>query len=91
MIDKRLDDPANSGQLGPIEIRLRESQIKFPSNDLSLNVVRCATYSQGYLNRQLIMLLSCLGVPDHVFLGLQRKAKEMVQVSEIYKKLLVKT
>jgi RNA-dependent RNA polymerase len=69
MVDKRLDDPANS-ELGPIEIRLRESQIKFPSNDLSLNVVRCATYSQGYLNRQLIMLLSCLGVPDHIFLNL---------------------
>lgn len=90
MVDKRLDKPANS-ELGPIEIRLRESQIKFPSNDLSLNVVRCATYSQGYLNRQLIMLFSCLGVPDHIFLNLQRKAKEMVQVSEIYKKLLVKT
>ena len=91
MVDKRLDGPSENSELGPIEIRLRESQIKFPSNDLSLNVVRCATYSQGYLNRQLIMLLSCLGVPDQVFLNLQRKAKEMVQVSAIYKKLLVKT
>ena len=37
------------------------------------------------------MLLSCLGVPDQVFLDLQRKNKEMVQVGEIYKRLLAKT
>ena len=49
---------------------LRDSQIKFKSNDLGLNVVRCATYSQGYLNRQVIILLNCLGVPAEVFLKL---------------------
>jgi len=73
------------------DIRLRESQIKFPSNDLSFNVVRCATYSQGYLNRQLIILMSCLGVPDQVFIELQRKAKQQVQVQEIFKNLTIKT
>ena len=70
-------------------IRLRESQIKFQSNDLTLNVVRCATFSQGFLNRQLIILLSCIGVPDEVFMTLQQKAKETVSVSEIYKKLIL--
>ena len=74
-----------------LKVRLRESQLKFPSEDLSLNVVRCATYSQGFLNRQLIVLLSCLGVPDNVFLDLQREAKELASVTEIYKKLLHRT
>ena len=73
-----------------VQVRLRESQIKFASPDLSLNVVRCATYSQGYLNRQLIILLNCLGVPDEVFLQLQRKAKDegLCSVSKVYKKLM---
>jgi RNA-dependent RNA polymerase len=73
MTMKSNDDLINDGRR--YDIRLRESQIKFPSNDLSFNVVRCATYSQGYLNRQLIILMSCLGVPDEVFIELQRKAK----------------
>jgi hypothetical protein len=45
------EDLVNKDTGRKYDIRLRESQIKFPSNDLSLNVVRCATYSQGYLNR----------------------------------------
>ena len=32
-------------------ILLRKSQVKFPSQNLSLEIVRCATFSQGYLNR----------------------------------------
>jgi len=68
----------------PVDVKLRKSQVKFPSTDLSLNVVRCATYSQGYLNRQLIILLSCLGVPDEVFLNLQREAKTFATVKSIY-------
>ena len=72
-------------------VRLRSSQIKFASNDLSLNVVRCATFSQGYLNRQLIILLSCMGVPNEVFLELQRGAKHLTEVNKIYRKLIEKT
>ena len=50
MVDKRLDSDEVT-EYKQISVILRESQIKFPSNDLSLNVVRCGTYSQGYLNR----------------------------------------
>jgi hypothetical protein len=74
-----------------LDVRLRGSQIKFFSQDLSLNVVRCATYSQGYLNRQLIILLSCLGVPDRVFMEMQAKAKNMASVKQIFIRLYEKT
>jgi RNA-dependent RNA polymerase len=61
-------------------IQLRQSQIKFFSNDLTFNVIRCATFGQGYLNRQIITLLNCLGVPESYFLMMQRKAKEYASV-----------
>jgi len=32
-------------------IQFRPSQDKFKSNDTKLEVIRCATYSQGFLNR----------------------------------------
>jgi hypothetical protein len=32
------------------QVLLRESQVKFPSENLSLDIIRFATYSQGYLN-----------------------------------------
>ena len=40
-------------------IQIRPSQTKVNSKDTDLEIVRCATYSQGYLNRQIIMLMSC--------------------------------
>ena len=47
---------------------LRKSQVKFPSENLTLEVVRCATFSQGYLNKQVILLLHSLGVPVDYFM-----------------------
>jgi len=49
-------------------VELRPSQVKFESQDHYLEVIRCSTFSQGYLNRQVILLLSNLGVQDDVFL-----------------------
>ena len=43
-------------------IEARESMVKFQGTFRELGVVRCATFSIAYLNRQIIMLLSCLGV-----------------------------
>ena len=37
--------------LRTVGVKLRKSQVKFPSTDLSFNVVRGATFSQGFLNR----------------------------------------
>ena len=49
-------------------MELRPSQVKFESQDYYLEVIRCSTFSQGYLNRQVILLLSNLGVKDEVFI-----------------------
>lgn len=53
-------------------IQVRKSQIKFPSESRKLEIIRCATFSQGYLNRQVIMLMSALGVPDDIFIDFLR-------------------
>ena len=65
------------------QIALRQSQIKFEADDLTFNVIRCATYGQGYLNRQVITLLYCLGVPESFFISMQRKAKQIASVEAI--------
>ena len=57
-------------------IMLRKSQVKFPSENLTLEVVRCATFSQGYLNKQVILLLHSLGVPVDYFMRKQHIAKQ---------------
>ena len=56
---------------------------KFQSDQLELGVIRCATPSISYLNRQIIVLLSCLGVPDDVFLKLQEEALERLDTGKI--------
>ena len=51
-------------------VELRPSMIKFDMyNDTALNVIRCATASSAKLNRQLILCLSSLGVPDSYFVN----------------------
>jgi RNA-dependent RNA polymerase len=62
-----MQNPSLSGY----QVQLRESQIKFEAADLSLNIIRASTFGQGYLNRQVIQLLYCLGVPEHYFVRLQ--------------------
>ena len=70
-------------------IQLRDSQIKFQSEDLTFNVIRCSTYGQGFFNRSLILLLSCLGVPDEYFLKKQRQAKSLVDMQSVKERLRV--
>lgn len=62
MVDRTLESP--------VQISMRKSQIKFESNDRTFNVIRASTYGQGYLNRQVIMLLYSLDVPDTFFMDL---------------------
>lgn len=52
----------------------RPSMEKFPSRHLELEILNVACYRPGYLNRQFIILLSTLGIPDQVFLNLQHQA-----------------
>ena len=74
-----------------VHLQLRKSQIKFPSQDLTFNVVRCGTLSQGYLNRQLILMLHCLGVSSETFLEMQNQAKEYASIPHILKQLKKKS
>jgi RNA-dependent RNA polymerase len=74
-------------------VELRPSQVKFVANEYFLEVVRGATFTQGYLNRQIILLLSCLGVPDEVFIHHLTSAMESLDMrvvlsnlEKIYKK-----
>jgi RNA-dependent RNA polymerase len=57
------------------EIYIRPSQYKFPATHNGLEIIRWSQYAAATLNRQLILVLSALGVPDHVFVT---KLKEMM-------------
>ena len=48
-------------------IHYRESQKKYKSDDTSLNICSVGNYKEGFLNRQLIILLNSLGVENKVF------------------------
>ena len=48
-------------------VHYRESQKKFESDDIALNVCSVANYKEACLNRQFIILLSSLGVKDEIF------------------------
>lgn len=50
---------------------LRKSQIKFNSDDTSLNVCSVSNYKEASLNRQFIILLNSLGVKDEIFEKIQ--------------------
>ena len=46
---------------------------KFESNHRRLELLQTSRPQAVYLNHQIIMLLSNLGVPDEIFLDLQQK------------------
>ena len=49
------------------DIHIRNSQYKFPAKHEGLEIIRWSQYAVANLNRQLILILSALGVPDQVF------------------------
>ncbi|KAK4865429.1 hypothetical protein LT330_009540 [Penicillium expansum] len=53
----------------PQEVHIRPSQQKFETNQAGLEIIRWSQYSLATLNRQLILVLSALGIPDKVFHG----------------------
>ncbi|XAR63686.1 RNA-directed RNA polymerase [Bertholletia excelsa] len=63
-------DPTSSAN-----ISLRKSMCKYESDNTSLDVLNWSKYHPCFLNRQLITLLSTLGVEDHIF---ERKQREVV-------------
>lgn len=67
-------DPTSSKKLS-----LRKSMSKFESENRKLDVLAWSKYQPCFLNRQLITLLSTLGVPDRSFEKKQREAIEQLE------------
>ncbi|GKZ81065.1 hypothetical protein AnigIFM56816_005576 [Aspergillus niger] len=67
---------AVSSDAQPQEIHIRESQNKFPTVHNGLEIIRWSQFSMATLNRQLILVMSTLGVPDEVF---HAKLKSMLR------------
>ncbi|KAK6123388.1 hypothetical protein DH2020_042864 [Rehmannia glutinosa] len=53
------------------KLALRSSMLKFDSNNCMLNITKWSESQPCYLNREIITLLSTLGVEDSVFLAMQ--------------------
>lgn len=51
------------------ELHLRPSQYKFAAIHDGLEIIRTSTFASASLNRQIILVLSALGVTDNVFLS----------------------
>ncbi|KAJ6768835.1 RNA-dependent RNA polymerase [Salix koriyanagi] len=66
-------DPTSSKKLS-----LRKSMFKYESENTKLDVLAHSKYQPCFLNRQLITLLSTLGVPDHNFERKQREAVDQL-------------
>lgn len=62
------------------ELHIRETQYKFPASHEGLEIIRWSQFACANLNRQLILVLSTLGVPDKIFV---QKLRE--QLDEINK------
>lgn len=82
-----------SPDLAPDALHIRYSQYKFPAIHQGLEIIRWSNYAMASLNRQLITVLSALGVKDEVFLRkmstmLDHLDKAMVNEQEAQKYLL---
>ncbi|XP_047325026.1 RNA-dependent RNA polymerase 6 [Impatiens glandulifera] len=60
------------GKNDGIRLSLRPSMIKFESNHTMLEICSWTRFQPGYLNRQIITLLSTLDVADDVFWNMQQ-------------------
>ncbi|KAI6680171.1 hypothetical protein NL676_034052 [Syzygium grande] len=56
-----------------IRLSLRHSMNKFRSNHTTLEICSWTRFQPGFLNRQIVTLLSTLKVPDEVFWAMQEK------------------
>eukprot|EP01114_Cavostelium_apophysatum_P020114 TRINITY_DN6648_c0_g1_i4.p1 TRINITY_DN6648_c0_g1~~TRINITY_DN6648_c0_g1_i4.p1 ORF type:complete len:2434 (-),score=604.51 TRINITY_DN6648_c0_g1_i4:24-7325(-) len=69
-------------KIAAVDLYLRKSSFKFSSDYRGLDVISVPSSSPCYLNRQIIILLSTLGVPDQVFLDLQER--QIADLSELF-------
>ncbi|KAF8035867.1 hypothetical protein BT93_C1787 [Corymbia citriodora subsp. variegata] len=56
-----------------VRLSLRHSMNKFQSNHTALEICSWTRFQPGFLNRQIVTLLSALKVPDEVFWDMQEK------------------
>lgn len=68
-------DPKITGSV----IHIRPSQYKFEAQNVGLEIIRASALAVATFNRQLIIILSTLGVPDFVFI---QKQQDMVNYLE---------
>jgi RNA-dependent RNA polymerase len=66
-------------ELGASNIKIRKSQFKFETTYSGMEIIRWSEYWVATLNRQLILVLSALGVPDEVFLLIQDKEIKLME------------
>ena len=52
------------------KILVRPSMKKFDSSNYELGIIKCSSYSTGYLNRQIISILCSLGVDKIIFIDM---------------------
>ena len=64
-----------------IDIKVRASQFKFDSTSQELEIIRCSEFWQPFLNRQLILVLSALGVSDNVFIEMQQETIQALEMA----------
>ena len=62
-------------------LELRPSQLKFPTSNFTFEVCKVAGFTQGYLNRQIIVLLSSLGITNDFFIRKQEQAIKLASHS----------
>ncbi|KAK9729654.1 hypothetical protein K7432_000167 [Basidiobolus ranarum] len=83
---------APESEMGDCLVQLRPSQKKFNSDHRALEIIKTAEFMPAYLNRQVIVLLTTLGVPDSVFIALQeaylREMEEIIHDEVLALKIL---
>ncbi|XP_044489065.1 probable RNA-dependent RNA polymerase 1 [Mangifera indica] len=67
-------DPTSS-----VKLSMRPSMFKYKSDNVSLDILEWSKYQPCYLNRELVILLSTLGVRDYVF---EKKQKFVISQLE---------
>lgn len=66
-------------ELGASHVKIRTSQFKFETTYSGMEIIRWSEYWVATLNRQLILVLSALGVPDDIFLLMQDKEIQLME------------
>jgi RNA-dependent RNA polymerase len=56
-----------------IHVRVRRSMIKFESDFNTLEILNVSKPASGFIERQKVLILSYLGIPDQAFIELQQE------------------